>query len=91
MTPYHFLTFCLHPKYRGRGLSREQLESTSFHNICSMKISRKSNTMCLVVIHQKTYKDVGPELCDLALRLLRLPASSASIERIFSNFSFVQN
>ena len=40
---------------------------------------------------KKTHKDVDPELCDLAIRLLRQPPSFASIERIFSNFSFVQN
>ena len=50
-----------------------------------------SKTMCLVVMHLKTYKDVDPELCDLALHLLRLPANSDSIKRIFSNFSLVQN
>ena len=55
MTPFHFLAFCLHPKYRGRGLGREQLESHQlvsskwhsrlrqicFHNICSVKIFSK--------------------------------------------------
>ena len=40
---------------------------------------------------KKTYKDVTPELCDLALLLLHLPSSSASVERIFSNFSFIQS
>ena len=39
---------------------------------------------------KKTHKNVNPELSDLALRLLKLPASSASIERIFSNFGFIQ-
>ena len=32
---------------------------------------------------------MNPEICELAL-LLHLLASSASIERIFSNFSFIQ-
>ena len=29
MIPHHFLAFCLHPKYRGRGLSKEHLESAN--------------------------------------------------------------
>ena len=39
---------------------------------------------------QKTNSGVPSELCDLAILLLKLPASSASIERIFSNFSLIQ-
>ena len=35
MTLFHFLAFCLHPKYRGRGLDREQLESA--HQLVSSK------------------------------------------------------
>ena len=27
MTPFHFLAFCVHPNYRGRGLYKEHLES----------------------------------------------------------------
>ena len=34
---------------------------------------------------------VNPELCKIAQSLLKIPSSSASIERIFSNFGFVQN
>ena len=30
-------------------------------------------------------------LCDLAAKLLSMPPSSASVERVFSNFAFVQN
>ena len=43
---------------------------------------------CLCI--KKSHKDTYPELGNLALRILNLPASSASIERIFSNFSFIQ-
>ena len=115
MTPFHFLAFCLHPKYRGRGLDREQLESA--HQLVSSKWHGILGDLCAFQAEadpfpqhmfdenflekvkpcvwwlciKKTYKDVDPKLCDLALLLLRLPASSASIERIFSNFSFVQN
>ena len=40
---------------------------------------------------KKSHKDVNPELSNLALRLLNLPASSASIEQIFYNCCFIQN
>ena len=40
---------------------------------------------------KKTGDGVPAELCDLASLLLKLPASSASIERIFSNFGNVQS
>ena len=114
MTPFHFLAFCLHPKYRGRGLNKEQLESANelvtskWHGVVSDLCAFQAETdpfpqhmfketflekvephvwwLCI----KKTYKDVNPELCELALLLLHLPASSASIERIFSNFSFIQ-
>lgn len=39
---------------------------------------------------KKTSKDLNGELCDLASVLLKLPSSSASIERIFSNFGAIQ-
>ena len=35
-------------------------------------------------------KMVNASLCDLAILLLCLPSSSASIERIFSNFGAIQ-
>ena len=34
---------------------------------------------------------VCPELCQMAKSLLKMPSSSASIERIFSNFGSIQN
>lgn len=34
---------------------------------------------------------VNPALCKIALKLLSLPCSSASLERVFSNFSVIQN
>ncbi|MEO0901481.1 MAG: hAT transposon family protein [Bacteroidota bacterium] len=38
----------------------------------------------------KTCHGVNPEFCKLAMQLLSFPASSASIERIFSNFGLVE-
>jgi len=39
---------------------------------------------------KKTCKNVNAELYDLAITLLHLPSSSASIEGIFSNFGVIQ-
>jgi len=39
---------------------------------------------------KKTCKGVNPGLCDLAIMLICLLSSSASIERIFSNFGAIQ-
>ena len=35
MTPFHFLSYLLHPKYRGRGMDAEHLESA--HQLVSNK------------------------------------------------------
>lgn len=34
---------------------------------------------------------INPALCQIARRLLKMPASSASLERVFSNFGFLQS
>ena len=114
MTPFHFLAFFVHPKYRGRGLYKEHLESANqilsskwqgvLSDLCAFqaetnpfpqhmfeetfleKVEARVWWLCI----KKTYKKVNAELCDLALHLLQLPSSSASKERIFSNFSFIQ-
>ena len=39
---------------------------------------------------KKSKNLVAHELCDIAIGLLTLPSSSASIERIFSNFGLIQ-
>ena len=38
----------------------------------------------------KTSQTVNYELCNLAIKLSTMPASSASIERVFSNFALIQ-
>ena len=114
MTPYHFLAFCSHPKFRGKGLDDEHLESVHqlipsrwqgvLGDLCSLqaethpfpsymfKDSFFENVdpcvwwLCI----KKQYKSVNPKLSDVALHLLNLLSSSASIERIFSNFSHIQ-
>jgi hypothetical protein len=57
-----------------------------FHDSCVGKLKPGVWWTCV----KKTCKGVNPGLCDLAIMLLHLPSSSASIERIFSNFGAIQ-
>ena len=34
---------------------------------------------------------INKDLCELAYKLMAMPASSASIERVFSNFGLIQS
>ena len=114
MTPYHFLAYCLHPKFRGRDLGDEHLRSA--HQLDTSRWQEVSSDLCAFQAEtnpfpqhmfeesfikkvdprvwwlciRKQYKNVNPKLSELAPLLLKLPSSSASIERIFSNFSLIQ-
>jgi len=57
-----------------------------FHDSCVGKLKPGVWWTCV----KKACKGVNPGLCDLAIMLLHLPSSSASTERIFSNFGAIQ-
>ena len=112
--PNHFLANCLHPKYRGRHLTPEQLLSA--HQLLLSKDPNMMPHLCsfqaeagpfpVIMFHEACINKLEPSvwwisvkqlcsmvnasLCDLAILLLHLPSSSASIERIFSNFGATQ-
>ena len=58
MTPFNFLAFCLHPKYRGRGPSREHLESA--HQLVSSKWHGKLGTCVHSRLRQISFHNICP-------------------------------
>lgn len=58
-----------------------------FHTSCIDKVESTKWWYCV----KTSCKGVSEEICDLAVQLLRFPASSAAIERVFSNLGMIQN
>ncbi|EEZ99876.1 hypothetical protein TcasGA2_TC002658 [Tribolium castaneum] len=66
----------------------------SFHQFCSSEdifetLERKN--ICCPKVFWGLAERKHPELASVALKLINIPASSASLERVFSNWAFIHN
>ena len=69
-------------------LLRYQLDDLVLPKVLSL--SRETLSFQIWWKSAKQSESISKELCDIAIKLSNLPASSASVERIFSNFGLIQ-
>lgn len=100
------VAYCLHPKYKGHNLSERQLfqvktwiyrhgEATYSQYELFLKSEKEFGDKYALQFSPEAYWKVMkfqyPELGDIALLYINLPASTASLERIFSMWAFIHN